>query len=164
MIQLVHWQEQVPSNFMGDFERIEKAIALAKKFNRANEKEAEFEQKEPDIYRAWKKIKWYMRHSGYESATMGNRTIWHERGWLGTAEVVKIDEKEELKFRYYANSPEIPLFISVADLMKFKKELQQDDAETEYYNPGRYVKALSEKTNIRKRKDIDDDFIPEIEA
>ncbi len=162
MIQFVHWQEIVGEAFMPDFEKIEKALVTAKRFNRLNEEEGNIEKKELQLYEKWKQIKWRMRHAGYESVQAGTKLLWHQRGWLGLPTVISMDGKEELRFRYFADSSEPPIFISTSEMIKFQEELQQINTENSFYSPNRYVKALSGKVNIRKRKDIDD-FIPEID-
>lgn len=164
MIQIVHWKNYIPPEFMGDFERIEKKIANAKRFDGMNQAEAEIAKHEPDNYRTWKTCRWKMRHAGYELlCVIKGENKWTERGWYGTAEIVKSAEGEELKFRYAANSAEKPVYITVAQLMQLKQEMGQDAVEESYYKPtaGIYTNALSKKFN--KRLDINKSFIPEEE-
>jgi hypothetical protein len=49
--------------------------------------------------------------------------------------------------------------------MQLKQEMGQDAVEDEYYNPDRYITALSKQKdkNPKKRRDIDPDFIHEEE-
>lgn len=163
MIQLVHWKDYIPAGFMADFEEIEKALTHAKRFDRVTAEEDKIANKQPDTYKIWKSIRWKMRHAGYESVTDGNRVLWHERGWYGTAEVVPVDGKEELRFRYFADNKDKPIFINVADLMRLKQEIGQNEVEEGYYNPDIYIKALAGKTNISLKIRRDIDFIPEVD-
>lgn len=141
MIQMVHWKDLVPEDFMAEFIRIEKALAFAKRNNRLVEAESDIEKKNSDSYEKWRKIRWKMRHAGYESKIFGEKTLWNRRGWLGTANILRVDKKEDLQFRYYANSDEKPLFISVQDLKKFEEELFRDVVEDDYYKRVRYLET-----------------------
>jgi hypothetical protein len=163
MIQIVHWKDYVPGMFMDKFMDIEIALATAKRFDRVNEVEESIMKKDKDAYEQWKNIRWKMAHSGYERLDAGNQVFWKERGWPGTAIVERKNGMEEIFFRYVADSPEKPLYISIAQLMALKTELGQLSVEDENYSPDRYTKALSRKMNVNPKKRYDKDF-PEEES
>lgn len=148
MIQIVHWKDSVPEDFMIDFIKIEKALSFAKRNNRLAEAEADIEKKDSTAYEKWRTIRWKMRHAGYESKTFGKDTFWCRRGWLGTAEVTG---KDDLKFKYFADSDEKPMFISLKALMEFEQELGQDEAEGDYYKRVRYLETkIIKKAKVEK--------------
>lgn len=163
MIQIVHWKDYVPATFMDKFMDIEIALATAKRFDRVNEVEESIMKKDKDAYEQWKNIRWKMAHAGYERLDAGNQVFWMERGWLGTAIVERKNGMEEIFFRFVANSPEKPLYISIAQLMALKTELGQLNVDDENYSPDRYTKALSGKMNVNPKKRYDKDFPPEDE-
>lgn len=151
MIQFVHWKDYIPDDFMTEFIKIEKALLFAKRNNRLTEAESYIEKKKSDSYEKWRKIRWKMRHAGYESKVFGKDTFWCRRGWLGTAEVTG---KDDIKFRYYSDGTEKPMFISVKALMEFEQELNQDDVEGDYYKRVQYLENKIIKKS-KPRADID---------
>jgi hypothetical protein len=157
MIQITHWQELIPPDFMGKFMQIEKALISAKRFDRVNQEEDNLSQRDPEAYKAWKQCKWRMRHAGFESIPAGNKILWHERGWHGTGKIVAANGQEELKFRYVANTSEKPVYISLSAMMKLRNEINQNADEEAYYKPTAniYTNALSKKYDKKPTKNAD---------
>ena len=161
MIQIVHWKDYVPGMFTDKFLDIEISLADAKRFDRVNEVEQAIEKKDKDAFIQWKNIRWKMAHAGYERVIADNQVFWKERGWFGAAIVERKNEREEIFFRYVANSPEKPLYISIAQLMELKTELGQLSVDDGQHNAGIYTKALSGKMNVNPKKKYYDPEFPQ---